>query len=388
MARFGPLGPVSTVASALGERVTRARAGYRSVDAPDGWAHTPTEALIVTTEDGLALHVEIDAPDTTSLSRRHLAGRTPTVVLVHGFALTMQSWVLQRRSLMHSGFRVVSYDQRGHGRSGMPDLERCTIAQLGRDLSAVMDATCTTGPVVLVGHSMGGMTVMSYAGQHRELVRDRVLAVALVSTSPGGDEMTEFGLGATAGRVIGSLGPSVLSRLSRHAGPIGLVRKLGRGVQDAVVQRWAFDSPVSTELVQLVGDMIFGTPFDVMAAFLPDMDSLDISEDLGALVGVETLVINGAGDLITPPSHSEEIVRRIPGAEHVVVEDAGHILQLEHPQVVTQQLLMLIGRAQRAVAEGLPVSSKPRVRRTVQDISKKRRVARAKAGRGGREAAS
>ena len=134
--------------------------------------------------------------------------------------------------------------------------------------------------------------------------------------------------------------------------------------------------------------MIFGTSFDVMAAFLPDMDSLDISEDVTALIGIETLVINGAGDLITPPSHSEEIVRRIPGAEHVVVEDAGHILQLEHPQVVTQQLLMLIGRAQRAVAEGLPVSSKPRVRRTVQDISKKRRVARAKAGRSGREAAS
>ena len=225
MARFGPLGPVATVASAVGERVTRARAGYRSVDAPDGWAHTPTEALIVTTEDGVALHVEIDAPDTTSLSRRHLAGRTPTVVLVHGFALTMQSLVLQRRSLKHSGFRVVSYDQRGHGRSGMPDLERCTIDQLGRDLAAVLDATCTSGPVVLVGHSMGGMTIMSYAGQHRDVVRDRVLAVALVSTSPGGDEMTEFGLGTTAGRVVGSFGPTVLTRLSRHAGPIGALRK-------------------------------------------------------------------------------------------------------------------------------------------------------------------
>ena len=90
--------------------------------------------------------------------------------------------------------------------------------------------------------------------------------------------------------------------------------------------------------------------------------------------------MNGAGDLVTPPSHSEEIVRRIPGAEHVVVEDAGHIIMLEHPQLVTQQILMLIARAQRAVAEGVPVSSKPRVRRTVQDISKKRRVARARAG--------
>jgi pimeloyl-ACP methyl ester carboxylesterase len=235
---------------------------------------------------------------------------------------------------------------------------------------------------------MGGMTVMSYSGQHPDVVRDRVLAVALIATSAGGAEMVEFGLGATVGKVVGSFGPGVLTRMSRHAGPIGALRRVGRRVQDAVVQRWAFDSPVSRELVELVGDMIFSTSFDVMAAFLPDLDVLDISADLAPLVGIETLVMNGAGDLITPPSHSEEIVRRIPGAEHVVVEDAGHILMLEHPQLVTQQLLMLIARAQRAVAEGLPVSSKPRVRRTVQDIGKKRRVARARAGRTRREAAS
>jgi len=379
-----PLAPLGAAASALGERVISARSGFRSVDAPDGWAHVPTESLIVTAEDGLALHVEIDAPEASTRGRRHPAGRTPTVVLVHGFALSMQSWVLQRRALIHAGFRVVTYDQRGHGRSGEPALEDCTVAQLGRDLAAVLETACPTGPVVLVGHSMGGMSVMSYAGQHPDVVQDRVLAVALVSTSPGGAEMTEFGLGATVGRVVGSVGPGVLTRLSRHAGPIGVLRKMGRGVQDAVVQRWAFDSPVSAELVHLVGEMIFGTSFDVMAAFLPDIDALDLAESLAPLVGIETLVMNGAGDLITPPSHSEEIVRLVPGAEHVVVEDAGHILMLEHPQLVTQQLLMLIGRAQRAVAEGLPVSSKPRVRRTIQDIAKKRRVEQARAGRGGR----
>jgi pimeloyl-ACP methyl ester carboxylesterase len=180
------LGPLGNAASAVGERVMRSRAGYPAVDARDGWAHTPTESLVVTADDGLALHVEIDAPDTSSLSRRHLAGRTPTVVLVHGFALTMQCWVLQRRALIHSGFRVVTYDQRGHGRSGQPSLASCTVAQLGRDLAAVMDAACPSGPVVLVGHSMGGMSGMSYAGQHPDVVRERVLAVALVSTSPGG----------------------------------------------------------------------------------------------------------------------------------------------------------------------------------------------------------
>ena len=386
-----PLATVGAAANAVSERVLRARAGFRSVDAPDGWAHTPTETLTVTTADGVALHVEIDAPETSSRARRHVTGRMPTVVLVHGFALDMRSWVLQRRALIHEGYRVVGYDQRGHGRSGDSALEHCTIEQLGRDLATVLEATCPSGPVVLVGHSMGGMSVMSYVGQHPDVVRDRVLAVALVSTSPGGAEMTEFGLGPTVGRVVGSIGPGVLTRMSRHAGPIGVLRKMGRGVQDLAVQRWAFDSPVSTELVDLVGDMIFSTSFDVMAAFLPDIDSLDLSDHLGALTGIETLVMNGAGDLITPPSHSEEIVRQVPGAEHVVVEDAGHILQLEHPVVVTQQLLMLIARAQRAVAEGLPVSSKPRVRRTIQDISKRRRVEKARSSRsrrGGREAAS
>jgi pimeloyl-ACP methyl ester carboxylesterase len=382
------LGPLGVAAGTVGNRVTRARNGFRSVDAPDGWGHRPTEELVVTAADGLALHVEIDAADTSSRSRRHLAGRTPTVVLVHGFCLSNRCWVLQRRALVASGYRVVTYDQRGHGRSGQPALDQCTVAQLGRDLAAVIEATCSTGPVVLVGHSMGGMTVMSYAGQHPDVVRERVLAVALISTSTGGAEMTEFGLGATVGRVVGSLGPGVLSRMSRYAGPIGTLRKLGRGVQDAVIQRWAFDSAVSPELVQFVGEMIFATSFEVMAAFLPDFDALDVSADLAPLLGIETLVMNGAGDLVTPPSHSEEIVRRIPGAEHVVVEDAGHILMLEHPQLVTQQILMLIARAQRAAAEGVPVSGKPRVRRTVQDIGKKRQVARVRAGRTGRRGGS
>lgn len=376
----GPLG----LLGAVGSRVRRGPAMRPDLGDPvEGWGHVPGESLTVRTDDGVDLHVEIDAPRTASRGRRHLAGRTPTVVMAHGFALTMQSWVLQRRALLDQGLRVVTYDQRGHGRSSTPDLSTCTVARLGLDLAAVIEATCPTGPVVLIGHSMGGMSVMSFAGQHPEVVRDRVLAVALVSTSPGGHEVTEFGLGPLVGRVVGSLGPGVLTRLSRHAGPIGVLRKMGKGVQDLAVARWAFDSPVSPALVDLVAEMIFQTSFDVMAAFLPDIDGLDLVPSLQALTGVELLVINGAGDLITPPSHSEDIVRHVPGAEHVVVEDAGHILMLEHPDLVTEQLLALIQRARRAVAEGVPVSSKPRVRRTVQDISKKRR-----AGRARREAAS
>ncbi len=371
-------GPVAGALDAVGARVRRGRSTWTDAELTQGWSHTPSEALRVTTDDGVDLHVEIDAPQTASRGRRHLAGRAPTVVLAHGFALTMQSWVMQRRALVEQGLRVVTYDQRGHGRSSTPDPASCTVERLGRDLALVIETTCPSGPVVLIGHSMGGMSVMSFIGQHPEVVRDRVLAVALVSTSPGGHEVTEFGLGPLAGRVVGAIGPRLLTRLSRHAGPIEMVRRMGKGVQDVAVARWAFDSPVSPVLVDLVADMIFGTSFDVMAAFLPDIDGLDLIPSLAPLTGVETLVMNGAGDLITPPSHSEEIVRHVPGAEHVVVEDAGHIIMLEHPDLVTEQLISLIQRAQRAVAEGVAVGSKPRVRRTVQDISKKRRASRAR----------
>lgn len=372
---------LGSAAEAVGARVRRARSRYPEVNAPGGWGHTPTEALVVTTDDGVDLHVEIDAPEADSRGRRHLAGRAPTVVLVHGFALTMRSWVLQRRALIKEGLRVVSYDQRGHGRSGMPDLSSCTVERLGMDLAQVLAATCRSGPVVLIGHSMGGMSVMSFAGQHPDLVRDRVLAVALVSTSSGGQEVTQLGLGPMVGKVVGSIGPGVLTRLSRHAGPIGLLRKMGKGVQDVVVERWAFDSPVSPALVDLVAEMIFDTSFEVMAAFLPHMDSLDLSAALAALHGVETLVMNGEGDLITPASHSQEILRHVPGAEHVLIEEAGHIIMLEHPVVVTDQLLKLVRRAQRAVAEGVVVSDKPRVRRTIKDMSTKRRAAQVRRGR-------
>ncbi len=349
------------------------------MDAPDGWAHTPDEVLTVTADDGVPLHVEIDAPALRSRSDRRPAGSAPTVVLVHGFTLSSRCWVLQRRSLIHSGFRVVTYDQRSHGQSGASDLERCTVDQLGRDLHTVIAATCPRGPIVLIGHSMGGMTLMSHAAHFPQEVRKRVLAAAFIATSPGGDvPMVELGLGHSFGRVVGAFGPGLLTRLGRHAGAIKQLRRMGGGVQDAMVRKWAFDSPVSQELVDFVSEQFFATPFEVIAAFLPSLEAHDQTASLTAYTGIECLVLNGMGDLITPPEHSEELLRRLPGAEHVIVEDAGHVIMLEHPQIVTQQILMLIQRAQRAQAEGVAVDRKPRVTRTISDLGKQRRAARAR----------
>ena len=359
----------AAAAGAIAERRTRGGELGTWVQ-PGGYEHTPDRELVAVADDGIPLHVEVDEPDGPVPPER------PTVVFSHGYCLSSRSWVLQRRALAAEGYRVVAWDQRSHGRSGEAPSVSCTIEQLGRDLRSVLEEVAPDGPLVLVGHSMGGMTVMSLAGQHPEIVRDRVVGVAFVATSAGGSPMVTLGFGPMVGKVIGRVGPGVLGTLGRYQERLNGWRHLGRGIEDTFVARWSFDSPMSKAAVEFAGDLILSTPFSVMSDFLPTLETHDLRHTLGAFTGVETLVLNGLGDLLTPPDHSEEIVRRIPGAEHVVVKDAGHLVMLEHPDLVTEQLALLIDRGSRAAAEAVKVERKPRVRRVLTDVARIRRPRR------------
>lgn len=364
---------VATAAGVAAGRVNRDRIERLSVLAPEGlYAHTPDKELAVIAEDGVPLHVEIDEPDPDAANQDH-----PTVVFSHGYTLSLKSWVLQRRALTEAGYRVVLWDQRSHGQSEKATAESCTIDQLGKDLKRVIEEAVPDGQLVLVGHSMGGMTVMSLAHQFPEVVRERVVAAAFVATSAGGQHMVTLGFGQFVGRLLGRLGPRFLSRLGTRQEWVNNVRRLGRDVEDLIVDHYSFASPVSPTTVRYTGDMIFGTPLSVMADFLPSINLHDKREALEQFHGIETLVVNGMQDLLTPPDHSEAIVRLVPGAEHLVVEDAGHIIMLEHPELLSEQLLELIERGLRARAEHIAVDRKPRVRRTVTDLAKARRLARA-----------
>jgi len=155
------------------------------------------------------------------------------------------------------------------------------------------------------------------------------------------------------------------------------VLEAGREVEEYFVDLYSFASPVPLSIVRLTADMIFRTRMEVISDFMETFDKHDKREALEQFIGVETLVLNGVQDLLTPPQHSEEIVRLIPGAEHVLVNDAGHIIMLEHGDVVSDQLLSLIVRAQRAAAAHIDQRAKPRVRRTITDLAKRRRVLKA-----------
>ena len=370
---LGAAAAAAAGAAAAGVAADRAAAERRRLNPLDpaaGYSHVADEELKVIATDGLNLHVEIDTP-------RDLDRELPTIVMSHGFCLSLRSWVLQRRAFVQAGYRVVLWDQRSHGESEISDLEHCTIEQLAHDLRAVIDATCPEGPIALVGHSMGGMTTMALARHHPDLVRDRVMAVAFISTAAGGEGLTDLGMGPLVGRAIGQVGPRLLSRLAPHQRWLAPVRRLGRNIEDSVVDRFSYDSPVSEGLVRFTADLILATRFEVMAAFIPAIQSHDELDTLAALVDKQVVVVNGEGDLLTPPEHSEKIVARLPGSEHIVVRDAGHLIMLEHPEVVTGQILSLLHRAETAAA--VPVSDKPRIRRVIVDIAKGRRVARARA---------
>lgn len=365
---------VGAVVGITADRLQRDRATAVRLGDTGDYDEKADRELVVIATDGVPLHVEVDDPRDPSDD----GPPAPTVVLVHGYALSMGSWVFQRRALRAAGYRVVLFDQRGHGRSEEGDLSSYTVAQLGRDLRSVLEQVVPDGPVALIGHSMGGMTVMAFAGQNREYISDRVIAVGLFSTSAGGLDDVDWGLGQLAA-VVRKVGPVMLAKLAGQDALVTFALKAGKDVESFLVHHFSFGSHVPMALVRYVGDMIFATKMGVMGAFLTDLMGHDQVASLSSLDGVETLVVVGTEDKLTPPAHADIIVDAVPGAEYVVIESAGHLAMLEYPELVDEQLLALLTRARRA--EGIPEPRRPRVRKRVTDVRARRR---AKAGAPGR----
>src|SRR2546422_299697 len=111
---------------------------------------------------------------------------------------------VERRRLAGIG-TMVFYDQRSHGRSGRSPKENVSIDQLGRDLYGILREFAPTGPVILIGHSMGGMSIMALAEQHPELFGDQVIGVGLCSTSAGGLDQVPIALPGKAGMLVRAL---------------------------------------------------------------------------------------------------------------------------------------------------------------------------------------
>jgi pimeloyl-ACP methyl ester carboxylesterase len=306
------------------------------VDEPFGRLHTAGQTVVC--DDGVRLHVEIDGDETADL----------TVVFVHGFTLSMDCWHFQRRDLADIG-RLVFYDQRSHGSSGRSPREHSTIDQLGADLRAVLDATAPEGPVVLVGHSMGGMTILALADQHPELFGSRVVGAALVGTAAGAFAETVFGIPGVVGRALRPVAPGVIRAANKRADLIEQGRRAGSNAAFLAVRRFSFGSPVPPSLVEFMERMVAHTHIEVMTEFFDTFLGHDKLHALDALSGVETLVLCGDHDLLTPASNSEAMAEAMPHAELRIVTRAGHMVMLERPDEVNTALRILVERAAASV---------------------------------------
>jgi pimeloyl-ACP methyl ester carboxylesterase len=307
------------------------------------------------TEDGISLYVEevgpLDAPI--------------TVVFVHGFTLNLGSFHFQRLALSEAfgaEVRLVFYDQRSHGRSDKSPSADCTVEQLGRDLATVIDASLAgahnPGPVVLIGHSMGGMTVMSLADQRPDLfaapdpaggkraVGAPIGSVALINTSSGNLKNVTLGLPAFVSRWSGPVLPVVLRRAAKNAQLVEGVRALGKDLAWVITKRLSFASDaVDPAVVAYCTSMISATPVDVVSDFYSTLMAHDGTLGLMNLIDARVLVFGAEQDALTPLAHAETIAAALPRSELITVADAGHLLMLEYPEVVNSPLVELVAAA-------------------------------------------
>ncbi|MEV0246608.1 alpha/beta hydrolase [Nocardia sp. NPDC050712] len=287
----------------------------------------------------------VPATDGVPLAVREYGPRDAdlTVVLLHGHCLRSESWTDVRDALLrrYTGARIVCYDHRGHGDSAAASRQTYHLEQLADDLRDVLDAVAPAGPVVLVGHSMGGMTVLTYAARNPHQIGTRITGVALIATAAGG--LADAGFG----RLLRNPAVSAFQTAVRWAPTLMRHAKLLAAKVFAPIIRTAEfgNRKVSPRVLTLANAMHNQTPIVTMAAFLSAFMVFDRTAALPLLSRIPTLVLCGSADLMTPPAHSVAMASAVEYSDLVLVEGAGHSVIMEQPQRVAEAVARLMGRA-------------------------------------------
>jgi pimeloyl-ACP methyl ester carboxylesterase len=320
--------------------VTVARSMTRRTTRDDPYRGEDFELLdadrssVVTTPDGVDLAVREVGPREAPL----------TVLFCHGFCLRMGAFYFQRARLEQQWgpqVRMVFYDQRGHGQSAETSPDTYTIEQLGKDLETVLAVTAPKGPVVLVGHSMGGMTVLSHARQFPRRYPTRIVGAALISSAAGGVARSPLG------EILKNPALEAVRFAVRYAPKtVHRTRGAAKSVIAPILRAASYgDEKVSPSVVAFSEKMMHGTPIATLVEFLHALEVHDEDAGLATLAKVPTLIACGDRDLITPVEHSEAMAAALPNSDLVIVGGAGHLVQLERPQTIDDGLVRLVERA-------------------------------------------
>ena len=258
--------------------------------------------LQTTGADGTPLHVRIDAGPHAD---------APTVVFAHSLGCTLALWDPQVEALA-AYFRMVRYDLRGHGRSGAPDTDY-TLAQMGADALAVIDATAASAPVHFVGLSLGGMVGMWLGVHHPQRLKRLVLA----NTTPHIPLRDMFSQRMQTARTEGMAGIAAPT-IDRWLGPT--FKAAHPAQRDGLVAAMAAMSAQG---------------YAGCCAVLREADQRG---DM-ARIGLPTLVVAGVDDPATPPASAQQLAQLIAGARVVSIANAAHLSNIENPVAFNDALL-------------------------------------------------
>ncbi|WP_436493993.1 alpha/beta fold hydrolase [Actinokineospora sp. HUAS TT18] len=294
-------------------------------------------ADVFRTSDGVGLRLVETGP----------ADAPVTVVFLHGWTSALDVWDHVVAAL-GPRVRTVRYDHRGHGSSEPAPPGSATLSRLADDAAEIIAARVPTGGLVLVGHSMGGMTLMALAESHPE-VAARASGVLFVSTSSGGMRDVTFGLPKPIVRLATRSNP-----MNRSARPEGArvsapsrrkprvrvqlppaVRRMG----SLAMLRWlVFGTRFRMVDVRATADHAAVVHRKTAAALGRDIGRHDRAATLAAYGHADVRVLVGELDRLTPLAHARAIAEAAPNAEFVLYPGAGHMLPYERVREVATHI--------------------------------------------------
>jgi pimeloyl-ACP methyl ester carboxylesterase len=332
------------VAAATAAAVALERRHLRRVasDPQDAELRSPPSghSLTVPSADGTRLHLEVFGRDGAQ-----------TIVLAHGWTESIAYWTYAIRDL-GDRFRLVAFDLRGHGESESASGTDYSVARFGEDVEAVLQASLPDGErAVVVGHSLGAMSIAAWAEHHD--VERRVSAVALLNVGVG--NLTAESLLIPVPRIAQVLGRTLPP--SRLVGSRAPLPRFSTPLSHAMVRYIAFGPTASPAQVAFYEQMLIACPPDVRADVGITLTELELHHALPRLT-VPAIVLAGAEDRLTPPSHAERIAGELPQLRRLIVlPDTGHMAPLERPREVSRAIAALaseVGSGTQVVPASTP----------------------------------
>ncbi|BCJ41317.1 alpha/beta hydrolase [Actinoplanes ianthinogenes] len=236
------------------------------------------------------------------------AGIGPAFVLVHGHPFDRSMWRPQVASLTAAGYRVITADLRGYGRSTVvPGLT--TLETFARDTFALVDHLAIDDEVVLAGLSMGGQIAM----ECYRLFPDRICGLVLADTFPQGET------------------PEGHAHRNRVADQLLAEGMTGYVTENLSKMLAAYNVEAMPDVAAHVRTMMLNAPPAGAAAALRGRAERQDYQELLTKVSVPTLVVVGRDDEFTPVADAELMHRLIPDSTLAVIDGAGHLPNLEQP---------------------------------------------------------